>query len=93
MFSRVLCHWNLEEYECGCYNDFVVITGSRWQDFSFLTKKCCWNWTASFGSECISFCNKDQGYVSCVTGFETTCLSDLEKSYERVMVMQNIEYK
>jgi hypothetical protein len=33
MLSRVLCHWNFEEYECGCYDDLVVITGSRWQDF------------------------------------------------------------
>jgi hypothetical protein len=31
--------------------------------------------------------------MSCVTGFESTCVSDMEKSYERVMVMQTIEYK
>jgi hypothetical protein len=51
----------------------VAITGSRCKKFKFLTEGFWCNWTASFGSPCISCCNKDQGYILCVTGFESTC--------------------
>jgi len=56
-----------------CYDDLVGITGSRWV---YMARFLIFNTIepASFELQCISPCNKGQGYLSCVTGFVSTCL-------------------